>query len=283
MLTMEEREAVIERYNLNDSIFKQYTTYLRNLVTLNWGTSYSKKQPISSVLWAAAPWTLLLAFSNLVISTLIGIYLGTKAGLKRRKKEDVYLLSGISFISSMPSFWLGMIFISVFSVNLGWFPIYGGYSMWQNYTGISKVIDVLRHLFLPLSTLVILSISNIFLPMRYALIEVMGEDFVFMAKAKGIPQSIIRYKYIVRNALLPVFTVFMLRVGYIFSGSVVIETVFAYPGLGRIMYDAISTRDYPLIQYSFLLISLMVILSNYITDLLYPLIDPRVVNQHENT
>ncbi|WP_051533937.1 ABC transporter permease [Desulfitibacter alkalitolerans] len=279
-LTSAEKEAVLEKYHLNKPLLVQYLYYLKDLVTFNWGDSYTKKQPITQVLWAAVPWTLLLAFSNLLIASVLGSFLGAMAALKRKSRLDVNLLLVVSFISSAPSFWIGMILISVFAVKLDLFPIYGAYSLWTDYTGLARVYDILWHLFLPLATLVILSLSGFFLTMRYSLLEVLGEDFVLMARAKGLSDKIIKYRYIMRNALLPVFTIFMMDLGYIFSGAIVVETVFSYPGIGRIMYEAVIARDYPLLQYSFLLISLMVILANYIADLIYPIIDPRVVKEN---
>ena len=279
-LTYAEREAALARYHLNESLIVQYMYYLRDLVTFNWGYSYMKRQPITEILWAAAPWTLLLAFSNLLIASVLGSLLGAMAALKRKSKTDINLLLIVSFISSMPSFWIGMILISVFAVNLGLFPVYGAYSLWADYTGLARIYDILWHLFLPLTTLVILSLSAFFLTMRYSLLEVLGDDFVLMARAKGLSERIIKYRYIMRNALLPVFTIFMMNIGYIFSGAIIVETVFSYPGIGRIMFEAVIARDYPLLQYSFLVISLMVILANYIADLLYPMIDPRVVEDN---
>ncbi len=277
MLTSEERQEIMAKYHLDRSLPVQYGFYLKDLVTLNWGDSYSKKQPIIEILVAAAPWTLLLASLNLIIASVLGTILGAVAALKRKSKTDVQLLILISFISSAPAFWMGMILISVFAVNLGWFPIFGAYTIWADYTGLERVFDILKHLFLPLMTLVILSVSGFFLTMRYSLIEVMGEDFVLMAKIKGLSQLTVKFRYMIRNALLPVFTLFMLEVGYIFSGAIVVETVFSYPGLGRVMYEAVLARDYPVIQYSFLLISFMVIACNYIAEWLYPFVDPRVV------
>ena len=278
-LTSAEREAALARYHLNEPLIVQYVYYLRDLVTFNWGDSFMKGQPITQVLWAAAPWTLLLTFSNLLIASALGSFLGAMAALKRKSKLDVNLLLLISFISSVPSFWIGMILISIFAVNLGLFPVYGAYSLWADYTGLARIYDILWHLFLPLTTLVILSVSGFFLTMRYSLLEVLGDDFVLMARAKGLSNKIIKYRYIMRNALLPVFTIFMMNLGYIFSGAIVVETVFSYPGIGRIMYEAVIARDYPLLQYSFLVISLMVVLANYIADLVYPMIDPRVVEE----
>lgn len=276
LMSPAERDALLKVYRLDRPLPVQFVYYLKDLVTLNWGISYARKQPIVQIIFAAAPWTILLALSNLVLASLLGAFLGIAAALKRKSSLDINLLLGISLISSAPSFWIGMILISVFSVKLGIFPIYGAYSLWLNYSGLKWIADILKHLFLPLTTLVILSFSGFFLTMRYSLLEVLGEDFVLFARARGLPDKIIKYRYIVRNALLPFFTVFMLDLGYIFSGATVVETVFSYPGLGRTMYEAVLARDYPLLQFSFLLISSMVILCNYLADFFYPFLDPRV-------
>lgn len=281
MLTTAERQEIISEHKLDRSLPVQFVYYLQDLFTLDWGDSYAKKQPITEILLKAAPWTFLLAFTNLVIASVLGSLLGAAAAMKRRGLLDTNLLLGVSFLSSAPAFWIGMILISVFAVNLGLFPIYGAQSIAADYTGIMKILDILHHLFLPLLTLVILSLSGFFLTMRYSLMEVLGEDFVLMAKAKGLSHKLIKYRYVMRNALLPVFTLFMLDLGYIFSGAIVIETVFSYPGLGRVMFEAVLARDYPLLQYSFLLISGLVVLCNYLADLIYPMIDPRVVKSDD--
>lgn len=279
-LSPQERQEALKLYNLDKPMAVQFGYYLKDLVTLDWGMSYSRKLPVSQVLAEAAPWTLLLAAANLVISTVVGSLLGVVAALRRKSRVDVNLLIGTSFLSSSPAFWIGMILVSVLAVRLGWFPVYGAYSAFQGYTGLARVLDIVHHLFLPLCTMVILSVSGFFLTMRYSLIEVLGEDFILMARAKGLPDKVIKYRYIIRNAMLPVFTVFMMDLGQIFSGAVVVETVFSYPGIGRVMYEAVLARDYPLLQYAFLIMALIVIVCNLLAELVYPVIDPRVVEDH---
>lgn len=275
-LTPQEREDLLARYNLDRPLPVQYGHYLKNLATLQWGNSFSKKEAISSVLWRRIPWTLLLAFSSILLSAVLGAFFGVRAALNRGRGSDIRMLLTVSLLGSFPSFWLGMVLIAVFAVQFNWFPIYGAYTAGSNFTGLARLVDILRHMALPLATLTILSVGRYFLAMRYSLIEVMGEDFIVLAKAKGLPGQVIKYKYIMRNALLPFVTVLMLDLGFILSGATVVETVFAYPGLGRLMYEAVLSRDYPLLQYNFFVVALIVILFNYLADRLYVHIDPRV-------
>lgn len=281
-LSSQEKQMIISKYGLDKPLYIQFLTYIKNILTLDFGISYSKKQPIVDIIKGALPWTLLLSISNLIVSSILGCFLGALSALKKKDKDDMKMTLIISIISSIPAFWIGMIFISIFSVKFNFFPVYGAYTFWQDYKGIQKVIDVGKHLFLPLTTMVIVSISRFFIPMRCAVIDVMSEDYVFMAKARGLPTSYINYKYIIRNSLLPVFTVFMIDIGYILSGSIVIETVFSYPGIGRTMYEAVLSRDYPVMQCTFLAISIMVIFANYLADKLYPVLDPGVMKNIEN-
>jgi peptide/nickel transport system permease protein len=278
-LSLAERNELLVRYNLDRPLPVQYVHYLHDLVTLQWGDSYSKKEPIRNVLWRRIPWTLLLAFSSIVLSAVIGAVLGVRAAVNRGKWSDIRMLLTVSLLGSFPSFWLGMVLIAVFAVKLNWFPVYGAYTVGAGFTGFAKLADILLHMSLPLVTLTILSVGRYFLAMRYSLIEVMGEDFIILAKAKGLSEWVIKYKYIMRNALLPFVTVLMLDLGFILSGATVVETVFAYPGLGRLMYEAVLARDYPLLQYNFLVVAIIVIIFNYLADQLYVYIDPRVGEQ----
>lgn len=230
---------------------------------------------------AAIPWTLLLVGCNLILSTILGTFLGALSAALRKKKKDMKLMLLVILCSSLPAFWIGMIFISVFSVGLGWFPVYGAYSMFSGLEGWAYAKDVFGHLVLPVTTMTIVSISVFFTTSRYSVLETIHQDYVFMAKVRGIPKKRVRFCYMMRNALIPVFTVFMMELGSVLSGSVVIESVFAYPGLGNLLYNAVLSRDYPLMQYGFLVSSFMVIAASLLTDILYSRIDPRMVNENE--
>lgn len=280
-MTQSERDRILSAYDLDKPLTVQFFTYIRNIVTLDWGISFSKKQPITDLLKAAIPWTLLLVGCNLILSTILGTFLGALSAVLRKKKKDMKLMLLVILCSSLPAFWIGMIFISVFSVSLGWFPVYGAYSMFSGLEGWAYAKDVWKHLILPVTTMTIVSISVFFTTSRYSVLETIHQDYVFMAKVRGIPKKRVRFCYMMRNALIPVFTVFMMELGSVLSGSVVIESVFAYPGLGNLLFNAVLSRDYPLMQYGFLVSSFMVIAASLLTDILYSRIDPRMVNENE--
>lgn len=273
-MTEDERDRLMSSYHLDKSLGEQFLIYLKNLVTFQWGNSYVKKQPIINLMLRALPWTLLLAGCNLILSTLIGTLLGAASAFLRKKRKDLPIVLILTLLSSLPVFWIGMVLLSTFGVKLNWFPIYGAYSMFQNNSWFAAIGDVLHHLALPLFTLVITSLMTFFTTSRYSVLKTINQDYVSMAHVRGIPKKRVQFCYVMRNALIPVFTVFMLDLGYILSGSVVVETVFSYPGLGSLMFQAVSGRDYPLMQYSFLVVSIMVIVMSFLADMLYKRIDP---------
>ncbi|MFD2640013.1 ABC transporter permease [Piscibacillus salipiscarius] len=275
-MTTEEKQQVLEDAGLNDPMIVQFGRYIQSMFTGDFGYSYQQKRPILELLGERIPWTLLLAGTNLIIATILGGMFGAISAWKRGTRTDVNMLTFFMFLSAMPSFWIGMILVSIFSATLGWFPVYGAESGWANYTGWDRIIDILKHLALPLTSLVLISVTNVFMTMRYSMLNVLGEDYIKMAKAKGVKGKTIKYRHAMRNALLPVATVFMLSLGFMLSGATVIETVFAYPGVGRLMFESVLARDYPLIQATFMIITLSVIVANLLADLIYPFLDPKV-------
>ena len=280
-LTVEQRAQIVEFYELDKPITEQFAGFIKNTVTLNWGTSYSKKQPVFDLLKNALPWTLLLAGCNLVLSTLVGTFIGSLSAFLRKKRKDIGIVLGLMLVGTLPSFWIGMVMISVFSVRLGWFPLYGAYSLWGNNTGIAYFLDVIRHLALPVTTMLIVSITIFFTTSRYSVLNTMEQNYVDMARIRGIQSKKIKSHYIIRNSLIPVFTVFMMELGFVLGGSIVIERLFSYPGIGLLLYDAVSARDYPLMQYTFLITSVMVILTTFLADVLNKKIDPSMEASYE--
>ena len=278
-MTAAQKMGILEAYHLNDPMWKQFLFYLRDLFTFQWGDSYSKRQPIVTLIVSRTGWTLLLAGSNMILSTLIGTALGAWSAFRRKKKKDLPLVISATILDSVPSFWMAVILLAVFGVKLGWFPIYGAYSMWENYTGFRKLLDILQHLALPLFTMLVTSLMGFFTTSRHSVLQILNEDYVKLAKMRGISKKRIAIWYVMRNTMIPVFTLFMMDVGYLLSGSVLIETVFSYPGLGTLMQEAVKARDYPLIQYTFLLASIMTIAALFMSDILYSKIDPRLEAQ----
>ena len=276
-ISAEMRAEIEEEYGLNDPLGVQYVNYLKGIFTGDFGYSYQKDRPVMELIAERLPWTVALSLVNVVLTTIIGSILGVIAAWNRGKKVDVILGSVMMFLKSMPSFWMGMILIAIFGSTLGWLPTFGARSMWANYTGLAWLTDVIKHMILPSATMLVLSLSRTFLTMRYSMIDTLSEDYIMMARIKGVPENKIRYRHAMRNALIPVSTAVMMDLGYVVSGATIIETVFSYPGTGRLMFEAVTARDFPLIQGCFLISTICVLVANIVADLIYPLLDPKVV------
>jgi peptide/nickel transport system permease protein len=275
-LTPEQRAQILSQYGLDRPVLEQYGSYWLELANLELGTSVRFGQPVFEVLMDRLPWTLLLIGCATVLSTLIGTITGTIAAWKRGTTRDTGTMVGILSLEAMPGFWIGMILISVFAVSLGWFPSFGAVSLVGFGGGLSYVLDVAHHLVLPVIAITLATTGSLFLLARASLLTTLGEDYTTMAEAKGVSERGVVFRHALRNALLPVYTNLTLSLGTLVSGAVVIETVFAYPGLGRLIYEGVLARDYPLLQGAFLLVTIGVVSANLLADLTYPLLDPRV-------
>ena len=279
-LTPEQRAAILERAGLDQPLPVQFLRYLGQLVQGNLGYSYQENRPVLDILLERLPWTILLTGTALLLSSLFGVLVGALAAWRRGGVLDHASLAGAIAVDAVPTFWFGMMLVALFAVQWQIFPVFGARTAWANYQGWAAVSDVLRHLVLPATTLTVASLSGTYLVMRYAMLTVLGEDYIRTARAKGVSENRVLYKHALRNAILPVFTVFMLNLGALVGGAAVIETVFSYPGLGRLLFESASNRDYPLLQGAFFLVTVSVILFNFLADVLYPLLDPRVRSQH---
>lgn len=275
MMSPEERQQVIEEVGLNRPLYLQYGNYLTDVFTGNFGYSYRQSRPIADMIVERLPWTLFLALSSLIFSAFLGIILGAVSAWRRGSVFDVGLLNSMIMIDALPSFWIGMLSISIFAVRFGLVPSQGAVTPASGYEGLEYYRDVVEHAILPVLTLSIISTPRIYLTMRYTMIGAVGEDFIRTARSKGLKERNILLRHMIPNALIPVVTVLALRFGYAFGGTVVIETVFSYPGLGRLIFEAVSGRDYPVMQASFLLFTIAVLASNLFADWLYPRLDPR--------
>jgi peptide/nickel transport system permease protein len=275
LLTPEQRQQIIASSGLDQPLIVQYFAYWGDLFRLDFGFSYRQSRPIIDMLAERLPWTLLITGASLAVSAVIGIVLGAASAWRRGRPSDVGTLSFMIALESLPSFWLGMLLVSIFAVQLGWLPSFGAITPAGRLDGMDAVLDVVSHAILPVVTLSVLSIPGVYLTMRYSTLSVLGEDFIRTARAKGASERRVLFRHVARNALAPVVTVLALRLGYAFGGTVVIETVFSYPGLGRLVFESVSGRDYPVMQATFLVFTVAVLLANLLADLLYPLLDPR--------
>lgn len=260
--TLQDVAAVRADMGLDRPLIVQYLRYLSDTVQLNLGRSIKTHQTVAELIGERFMPTLLLTVYAMIWSVIAGVGLGVLSGVKRGRWQDqtsmVLAISGLSF----PGFWLGLLLIDLFSVRLGWLPT-GGYGTWQ-------------HFVLPSFTLGAAVAAVMARFTRSAFVEVTGEDYVRTARAKGVPERGVVWKHTLRNALIPVITLTGLQFGFLLGGAIVVETVFAWPGLGRLLVDSVSYRDYPVIQAEILLFSFEFVLINLIVDLLYGLINPEI-------
>jgi peptide/nickel transport system permease protein len=250
--------------------------YVGDTLRGNFGDSFIYGEPVTTI-FARFMWpTLLLVGTATVLMTVIGLFLGIRGGWNRGSKGDVASM-GISLVLySMPEFWLGMMLLVLLATTAGAFPQGGFQSTQSGITGMSKVVDILNHMFLPTLTLTLAYLGEYYILMRSSLLEVLGEEYVTTARAKGIGEQKVLWHHAVRNALLPTVTLVALSFGFVIGGAVTVELVFSYPGLGLLTFEALDTQDYALLQGMFLFFSLAVIIANLAADLLYSYLDPRV-------
>ena len=273
-------EAFIARvrseYGLDKPLVTQLGTYLGKVVTLDLGFSYRQQRPVLDVILERLPATLLLTLTAFVISLAGGIVLGSLAGVRAGTLSDTLITLLSLVVYATPVFWMGLMLVLLFSVQLGWLPAFGYGTVGTSLTGVAAVLDKAKYLVLPGVTLGLLYLAIYARLMRSSIIEVSHQDYVKTARAKGASESRILWRHMLRNALLPVVTMAGVQAGTLIGGSVVIETVFAWPGLGRLTYEAVLQRDYQVMLGVFLVLSVLVIFFNWITDFIYRLVDPRI-------
>jgi peptide/nickel transport system permease protein len=275
-LTQSQRAELQAQFGLDKSTGGQFVDYLKQTAQLNLGRSYSTNQPVWSEIKDKAGATIALVGISAIFSAVIGVLLGTAAAWRRRTKTD-YSVTTISMATySTPDFWLGMLLLSAFAVGLGWFPTGGIVDPASTATGIPKLVDQAQHMFLPALTLTVAYLGEYAIIMRSSLLETMREDYLVLARAKGLRDVLVRNRHAVPNALLPVVALLAINFGFVLSGAIAVEAIFSWPGLGLATYDALKGPDLPMLQGLFLVFSASLILFNLIADLLYGYLDPRV-------
>jgi peptide/nickel transport system permease protein len=259
------------------SIWSQYWQYLSDISHGHFGVSYTYfPESVTSVIGAALPWTLVLVGVVTVISFLVGTLLGVAAAWRRSGALDTAATVGSTFTSAFPYFWTALLLLFLFGFKLGWFPIQGGYgrSTTPNWS-LGFLGDALHHSVLPALTILLTGLGGWVLGMRNNMINTLGEDYVTFAQANGLPERRIALRYAARNAILPNLTVFGLALGLVVSGSILVEVVYGYPGVGHLLYTAVVNEDFPLMQALFLVITISVLAANFVVDMLYGWLDPR--------
>ncbi|CAN5481296.1 MAG: ABC transporter permease [Acidimicrobiia bacterium] len=275
-ISAETRAELARQFGLDKSTPEQFVFYLRETAQLNLGVSYQSRRPVWDEISARIPNTVLLVGTSAALSAVIGTAAGIVSAWRRGSTTDYSLTTSTMVLYSMPDFWLGMILLSVFAVSLGWFPIGGIVDPGTNPTGMARALDQLHHLVLPGLTLTLAYLGEYAIVTRSSLLDVMGEDYLHVARAKGLREIKVRDRHAVPNALLPVVTLSAINFGFVLSGAIAVETLYSWPGLGKATADAIRGPDLPMLQGLFLVFSAAVIVFNLIADLAYTWLDPRV-------
>jgi len=264
-------------FGLDQPLLTQFGTYLKETVQGNLGTSYLTGQPVVDTITGRTWPTVLLVGVGTTVAIVLGLAMGIKGAWKRGSGFDRTSLYGSLTLYSTPEGWLGMMLLIIFAGTLGWFPV-GGYDSGDGSTGLAHVADVLNHLFLPAATLALGYGASYLIVMRSSLLEVKDEDFIAAARAKGLTETMVRRRHAVPNAFLPSFTLIVLSFGFVLGGAIVIETIFSYPGIGQLTYQAIDAYDYPVLQGVFLISSIAVVIANLVADMTYGFLDPRIAD-----
>lgn len=275
-LSQEQREELTREFGLDKSTGGQFVAYLEQTATLNLGRSYQTNQPVWDEIKRDAGPTIALVGISAILSAVIGVMLGVAAAWRRRTKTDYAVTSFTMGTYSMPDFWLGMILLTVLAVVLGWFPVGGIVDPASTATGFSKLLDQAHHMFLPALTLTLAYLGEYAIVMRSSLLDTMREDYLVLARAKGLRDIVVRNRHAVPNALLPVVALLAINFGLVLSGAIAVEAIFSWPGLGLATYEALKGPDLPMLQGLFLVFSASVIFFNLVADLLYGYLDPRV-------
>ena len=272
----EFRERIMREFGLDKPLMEQLMIYVAKVLTGDLGISMFFRRPVVEVILQSAPATIVLVGASILWGACLGVILGVIASKQPFSIVDS-LISGLSvFFFSTPVFWLGQIVLVVFAINLDLLPAQGMYSPKETLHGLASAIDLARHLVLPSFALGCNYLALVTRLTRASMLEVLNQDYIVTARAKGLRRKTIFYKHALRNALLPVVTVTGLSIAFVFAGAVLTETVFGWPGLGRLMFNSIGARDYPLLMGLFIFISIAVVVTNLATDIIYCYVDPRI-------
>lgn len=273
----DQRQYYVEQYGFDKPIPVQYARYLIGLAQGDLGYSIYYNESVLDILLRRLPWTLFLVTAAILFSTIIGTALGAVSAGFRHFRMERLLFLGLIILSEIPAFLLGLVLLFVFAAGMRMFPLSGAMMHFSAHTTLwETTIDIAWHAVLPIATLTIVRTGGIYLLARNSMITVLAKDYLQTARAKGLGPLRIFRRHTLRNALLPIVTRIFLSLGGLVGGAILVENVFNYPGLGRLMRDAVTVHDYPLIQGIFLIVTMMVLTANFMADLIYKRLDPRI-------
>lgn len=277
--TIEYVEGLRKEFGLDKPLYQQYLIYMGKALTLDLGFSPVQQKPVLDLIIERLPATVILVLTAIVMAVGLGILLGIISAARRGTVTDSLVTVGALFFYATPAFWFGLMLIVFFSLKLDLLPSSGMETIASGKTGLAYVMDVTNHLILPSVTMALYYLAIYTRLMRASMLEVLSLDFVRTARAKGLAEHTVAWKHAARNALLPVVTVAGLQIGHFMGGSVLVETIFGWPGLGRLVFDALMQRDSNLLMGIFLMSSVFVVMMNLFADLVYGMLDPRITHK----
>lgn len=275
-VTAAQMDILRKQYGLDQPVIAQFWRYLTDLLQGKLGDSYTYNRPVMELILDRLGPTLLLTGTAAALSVVLGLWLGQRAAWRRGSAFDKTQTGIALTLWSVPTFWLGLLVLLVFGGTLHWFPTGGMETAGSTATGLAHLWDIARHLTLPMLTMVAVVYAQYLMVMRASLLEEMSADYLVTARAKGLREDDVRRKHAVPNALLPTVTLIFLTLGGLVGGAVTVETVFSWPGLGYLTFQALSAPDFPLLQGTFVVFSSIVIIMNFFADILYRVLDPRL-------
>lgn len=275
-VTPEIRQKMLQDIGYYDPLPVKYTKWVVRAAKGDFGYSIAYKDPVLKVIKSRLGNTFLLSLTSLILSTLIAIPIGVLTATKQRTLID-YIATIVAFIGlSIPSFFFGMLLIKLFSVNLKLLPISGMISVGKQLGGLDYVLDVAKHMILPAIVLALINTASLMRYTRSSMLEIIRQDYIRTARAKGVANKIVIFKHALKNALTPIITIISIQIPSLFSGALLTETIFVWPGVGRLNYEAVLNRDYPLIMGIVMILAVVTLSANLIADILYAVVDPRI-------
>lgn len=275
-VTPEQLASMRAEFGLDQPLIVQFFNYVKGLFTGDLGYSYTYGQPVLELIGERVLPTLLLTGTAAGIAIILGLSIGQRAAWKRGSLYDGFNVGLALTLWSVPTFWLGLLLLMVFGGSLGWFPTGGMVTPGTSATGLNLVLDVLHHLTLPALAMGAVSYAHYLLVMRASLLEELHQDYLTTAKAKGLRNELVRKRHALPNALLPTVTLIFLTIGGLIGGAVTVETIFSWPGLGHLTFTALARQDFPILQGTFVVFSVIVLITNLLADIAYRIIDPRL-------
>ncbi|MBU3127954.1 ABC transporter permease [Clostridium tagluense] len=275
-ISASDKEAALKAMGQYDPIYIKYTKWMGKVLIGDMGTSIRYNEPVTDIIKRRIANTFLLAIITLILTTLIAVPLGIASAVNQDSIKD-RMLTILAFIGiSVPGFFIALVIIKVFAMDLGWLPICGISNIGDDLSGFDKFIDIVKHMILPVISMTVIEVASLMRYTRSSMLDVLSQSYIRTARAKGLRERIVVYKHAFRNALIPIVTLLSISLGYIFSGTILIETIFVWPGMGTLFYQSISNRDYPLVMGCAMMLSTCILIANLFSDVVYCIVDPRI-------